>query len=77
MARAVLIIDDEETLARNLAVYLERLGYEVRTAGSAEDGLMQHAEFKPDVVDLPGHISELETTRAWLDGVTFQDLIAQ
>lgn len=56
--RAVLIIDDEATLARNLATYLERLGWATRVAGSAEDGLAQYSEFRPDVVlldhNLPG-----------------------
>ena len=56
--RAVLIIDDEATLARNLATYLERLGWATRVAGSAEEGLAQYGEFRPDVVlldhNLPG-----------------------
>jgi DNA-binding NtrC family response regulator len=56
--RAVLIIDDEATLARNLATYLERLGWTTRVAGSAEEGLAQYGEFRPDVVlldyNLPG-----------------------
>ncbi|OYT87626.1 MAG: sigma-54-dependent Fis family transcriptional regulator [Burkholderiales bacterium PBB6] len=58
MSRAILIIDDEEALARNLSIYLERQGYDTRVAGSAEAGLSQLAEFKPDVVlldhNLPG-----------------------
>jgi len=58
MGRAVLIIDDEETLARNLAVYLGRQDYEVQVAGSAEQGLAVYAEFRPDVIlldhNLPG-----------------------
>jgi DNA-binding NtrC family response regulator len=56
--RAVLIVDDETTLARNLATYLERLGWATHVAGSAEDGLVQYSEFRPDVVlldhNLPG-----------------------
>ena len=56
--RAVLIIDDEATLARNVAVYLERLGWATQVAGSAEEGLAQYGEFRPDVVlldhNLPG-----------------------
>jgi DNA-binding response OmpR family regulator len=55
---AVLVIDDEDTLARNLARYLGRHGYAVRTAGSAEAGLAELANFRPDVVlldhNLPG-----------------------
>jgi DNA-binding NtrC family response regulator len=58
LGRAVLIIDDETTLARNLATYLERLGWATRVAGSAEDGLAQYGDFRPDVVlldhNLPG-----------------------
>ena len=56
--RAVLIIDDETTLARNVAVYLERLGWATQVAGSAEEGLAMLGEFRPDVVlldhNLPG-----------------------
>jgi two-component system, NtrC family, response regulator AtoC len=58
MSHAVLIIDDEATLARNLAAYLERNGFTARVAGSGEEGLQQFAEFRPDVVlldhNLPG-----------------------
>lgn len=58
MSRAILIIDDEATLARNLALYLERQGWEARLAESAEDGLAQFNSFRPDVVlldhNLPG-----------------------
>ena len=56
--RAVLVIDDEVTLARNLCVYLDRLGYVAETAGSAEEGLAQAVELRPDIVlldhNLPG-----------------------
>jgi DNA-binding NtrC family response regulator len=66
MARAILIIEDEATLARNLAVYLERLGFEVRTAASAEQGLATLDEFRPEVVicdhNLPG-ITGLEALK--------------
>ena len=58
MSHAVLIIDDEVTLARNLATYLERQQYDVRVAESGEQGLQQFAQFRPDVVlldhNLPG-----------------------
>ena len=63
MSHAVLIIDDEATLARNLAAYLERNGFTTRVAGSGEEGLQQFAAFTPDLVlldhNLPG-ISGLE-----------------
>ncbi len=58
MARAILIIEDETTLARNLAMYLERMGDEVRIAGRAEDGLTLLETWRPDIVildhNLPG-----------------------
>jgi DNA-binding response OmpR family regulator len=37
--RAVLVIDDEVSLARAVALALERAGYVVHTAQTAEDGL--------------------------------------
>jgi len=58
MGHAVLIIDDEATLARNLALYLDRQGYETRVCESAEQGLAEYAEYRPDLVlldyNLPG-----------------------
>ena len=63
MSHAVLIIDDEETLARNVALYLERQDYECRVAGSAEEGLGLFQSFRPDLGTLcitPGQISYRE-----------------
>ncbi|NKE73735.1 sigma-54-dependent transcriptional regulator [Candidatus Manganitrophus noduliformans] len=58
MSYAILIIEDETTLARNMKTYLERYGYEVRIAQSAEEGFQQLDSFKPDVIlldlQLPG-----------------------
>lgn len=58
MSHALLIIEDEAILAKNIRIYFERAGYDVRTADSAEDGLRQLDLFKPDVVvldyQLPG-----------------------
>ncbi|WP_089940949.1 sigma-54-dependent transcriptional regulator [Candidatus Entotheonella palauensis] len=50
MAQSVVIIEDETTLAANIAVYLEKRGYEVQTAVSAREGLARCDEFRPDVV---------------------------
>ncbi len=67
--RGVLVVDDEATLARNIAAYLERLGWAVQVAGSAEEGLAMAVEFRPEVVlldhNLPG-ASGLETLPRWL-----------
>ncbi|MFO1199522.1 MAG: sigma-54 dependent transcriptional regulator [Burkholderiaceae bacterium] len=55
---AVLLIEDEEVLARNIQLYLERYGFEVRLAHSAEAGLLALDDMRPDVVvldfNLPG-----------------------
>jgi DNA-binding NtrC family response regulator len=63
MSRVILIVEDETTLARNMAAYLERHGYEAHTAGSAEEGLARLDELRPDLVlldhNLPG-LSGLE-----------------
>jgi DNA-binding NtrC family response regulator len=58
MPHAVLVIEDEEILAKNIHIYLERHGYEVRIAHSAEQGLGQLESLRPDAVlldfNLPG-----------------------
>jgi two-component system response regulator AtoC len=55
---AVLIIEDEAILAKNIRLYLQRHGFEARVAGSAEAGLTALDEFSPDAVlvdyNLPG-----------------------
>ena len=39
MSHAILVIEDETVLGKNILTYLERYGYEVRLAASAEEGL--------------------------------------
>jgi DNA-binding response OmpR family regulator len=39
MPSAILIVEDEATLVRNIQLYLQRSGYEAEAAGSAEEGL--------------------------------------
>ena len=55
---AVLIIEDEPILGKNMMNYVGRHGYEAHLAESGEQGLQQLDEFKPDVVlidyNLPG-----------------------
>jgi two-component system response regulator AtoC len=54
----LLLIEDEATLAKNVERYLERHGWDVEIAGSAEEGLARVASVQPDVVvldfQLPG-----------------------
>jgi DNA-binding NtrC family response regulator len=58
MSCAILIIEDEAVLAKNMRTYLERSDYTVDCAETAEDGLARLASFRPDVVvldfNLPG-----------------------
>lgn len=58
MTTAVLLIEDEAQLARNVKLFLERKGFEVRLALTAELGLAALDEFRPDAVvldfNLPG-----------------------
>ena len=47
----LLIIDDNEDLAKGLSIYLsERSGHEVRCANTGESGIALAREFKPDAV---------------------------
>ena len=50
MPPAVLIVEDEATLAANIKTYLLRSGYEAEIAGSAEEGLDLLDSFRPDAV---------------------------
>jgi two-component system, NtrC family, response regulator AtoC len=50
MPHAVLIIEDEATLAKNMKTYLQRQGYEVEAVATGEDGLTQFDTFRPDLV---------------------------
>jgi DNA-binding NtrC family response regulator len=50
MSYAILIVEDEATLAKNIKTYLVRNGYEAETVSSAEDGLARLDSFKPDAV---------------------------
>jgi DNA-binding response OmpR family regulator len=54
----VVLIDDSPTFAAALREEMEKAGYEVRTGGSAEEGLRLIADLRPDAVvvdqELPG-----------------------
>ncbi len=50
MTEKILIIDDEETTVQLIALLLERRGFEVIRAFSAEDGLRKAYRFQPDLV---------------------------
>ncbi len=70
-ARAsVLVVDDEPTIAEVVSRYLQRAGYEVRTAAGGVAALEQVAERRPDLVVLdlmlPG-LNGLEVMRRMRD----------
>jgi two-component system, NtrC family, response regulator AtoC len=50
MSCAVLVVDDELTLARNIQSYLVRHGYDVRRAGTGAEALSVLERFAPAVV---------------------------
>ena len=58
MSKNILVIEDESVLAKNIAIYLERSGFEVRLAASAEEGFGVMEETRPDAIvldfNLPG-----------------------
>lgn len=58
MNAAVLIVEDEATLAKNIANFLSGCGFDVRAVGSAESAMRELESFRPDVVlldfNLPG-----------------------
>jgi DNA-binding NtrC family response regulator len=64
MSLAVLIIDDEPTLVKNIRIYLGRHGYDTESAGSAEEGLELLERFQPDVVLLDFHLPGMDGLEA-------------
>ena len=59
MPPAVLIIEDEATLAKNMHTYLTQHGYEAAVAGSGEAGLAQLDTFRPDCVLLDYQLPQM------------------
>jgi two-component system, NtrC family, response regulator AtoC len=58
MSHAILLIEDEEVLGKNIVTYLQRHDYDVGLARSAEEGLAMLEQLRPDAVildfNLPG-----------------------
>src|SRR3954470_12160684 len=57
---SLLLIEDEDTLAKNVQRYLARYGWDVELAGTAEAGLAQLAKVQPDVVVLDFHLPGMD-----------------
>ncbi len=68
MAKHIFIVDDDALMRRSLAFNLERSGYRVSTAGTAEDALAAARRDPPDLVlldiGLPG-MDGLDALRHW------------
>ena len=56
----VLIVDDDERLREYVRVNLEMEGYEVREAGSAEEGLAELEDASPDLILLDVMMPEVD-----------------
>jgi CheY-like chemotaxis protein len=50
MSKRLLVVDDEPNLLRAVAACLKTDGYEVNTARSGHEALMQLAESVPDLI---------------------------
>lgn len=50
MTAGVLIIEDEQRLAKNIETFLKRSDFEVRISANGFDGLSEFDRFKPDIV---------------------------
>lgn len=60
MSSAVLIVEDERQLAKNIQAYLQRFGFKVRKSENASEGLKEFKQFKPDVVLLDVMLPDLD-----------------
>jgi DNA-binding NtrC family response regulator len=59
MLPAILVIEDETTLAKNIKTYLGRDGFDVHVAGKGTDGLAEFERFKPDIVLLDFNLPDI------------------
>ena len=64
MSGAVMVIEDEPMLAKNMRTYLERHDFRVQWAASAEEGLSQLDSFAPDAVVLDFNLPGMNGLRA-------------
>ncbi len=51
-ARRLLVVDDEPSITETLGVIFSKHGYEVRTAGTAEEAIETIAVWEPDIAIL-------------------------
>ncbi|MEN8205556.1 MAG: sigma-54 dependent transcriptional regulator [Pseudomonadota bacterium] len=60
MLPAILVIEDETTLAKNIKTYLGRDGFDVHVASKGADGLAEFEGFKPDIVLLDYNLPDID-----------------
>lgn len=58
--KTILIVEDEQTISRVLAVYLKHEGYEVVQAFDGREGLKLFTEYKPNLVLLDVMLPEMD-----------------
>jgi two-component system, NtrC family, response regulator AtoC len=61
---AVLIIEDEEVLGRNMLHYLQRAGFDAQLAATGMQGLALYESMRPDVVVLDYHLPDIDGLQA-------------
>ncbi len=59
MARGILLIEDEQVLAKNIKRYLERHGYETLLAGTAAEGIRLFDESELDLILLDLNLPDM------------------
>jgi DNA-binding NtrC family response regulator len=59
MRPAILVIEDETTLAKNIKTYLGRDGFAVQLASKGAAGLAEFERFKPDIVLLDFNLPDM------------------
>jgi len=60
MLPAILVIEDETTLAKNIRTYLMRYGFDVHIADSGGGGLKEFERFQPDIVLLDFNLPDMD-----------------
>ena len=60
---AILIVEDEPTLAKNMRRYLENAGFDARVAATGEAATKELEDFKPDIVLLDYRLPDTDGLR--------------
>jgi len=74
VAPVALIIDDEPQIRRLLRVTLEASGYRVLDAATGQEGLVQAAQRRPDVILLDLGLPDLERVEVKLTPIEYAPL---